>query len=228
LRQLARFVTAERAPERVTELIDYIGRCSTGWQRRAMLRGMLDALPKSEARAGFLSLRTSPAGLASLSGDPELQPMLNELVQSIAIQSEEQAGREVEELVGGQLESFRLGSSLYAVHCSVCHQPDGRGMDGLAPPLRDSEWVLGDPQRSVRVLLHGLAGPIQVAGRDFDMSMPGHGRLGDGEIAGILTYIRRVWNHRADPVSTGMVESIRSATKDRQGQWSADELNEIR
>jgi hypothetical protein len=41
------------------------------------------------------------------------------------------------------------------------------GQPGLAPPLADSEWVLGPDQRLARILLHGAEGPITVAGTDF-------------------------------------------------------------
>ncbi len=29
------------------------------------------------------------------------------------------------------------GAKLYEAHCAVCHQPDGNGSEGIAPPLAD-------------------------------------------------------------------------------------------
>ena len=35
------------------------------------------------------------------------------------------------------------GKLIYAGLCAACHQPTGTGLEGLAPPLVDSDWVLG-------------------------------------------------------------------------------------
>ncbi|HEY1050488.1 MAG TPA: PVC-type heme-binding CxxCH protein, partial [Prosthecobacter sp.] len=40
---------------------------------------------------------------------------------------------------------FEKGKIIYNTLCTACHQPHGFGLDGLAPPLVDSEWVLGKP-----------------------------------------------------------------------------------
>ncbi len=228
LRQLSRLLTAGRSSNRLEQLLELIAATPETWRRRAMLQGMVDSLPRQDSRAGFLKLSRSPAALGSLSRETELQTLLAELLPAIAIQPESADSQEDEQLEGAQLQSFRQGSRLYPVHCAVCHQVDGRGMDGLAPPLRDSDWVLGEPERSIRIVLHGLVGPVRVADKEYDMSMPGHAGLGDDEIAAILTYLRRVWNHRATPVSASRVESVRSATAERETQWTAEELLRIR
>src|SRR6185295_10911674 len=56
------------------------------------------------------------------------------------------------------------GLAVYNKICSPCHQPDGNGSAGLFfPPLAGSEWVQAkDPARIIRIVLHGLSGPIKV------------------------------------------------------------------
>ena len=54
----------------------------------------------------------------------------------------------------------RIGEQKYQTVCAACHQPHGYGLDGLAPPLVDSDWVLGNPDILPRIVLHGLNGPI--------------------------------------------------------------------
>ena len=43
---------------------------------------------------------------------------------------------------------FNAGKSLFAGTCAACHQLHGRGMEGLAPPLADSEVGFGNRQTS--------------------------------------------------------------------------------
>jgi mono/diheme cytochrome c family protein len=78
---------------------------------------------------------------------------------------------------------FDRGKVLYGALCATCHQPTGTGLAGLAPPLVDSEWVLGPADRLARIVLHGLTGPVPVAGTVWQLEMPPLGSLGDEELA---------------------------------------------
>ena len=40
-------------------------------------------------------------------------------------------------------------------------------MPGVYPPLAGSEWVLGSEERLIRIVLHGLKGPVKVKGLEF-------------------------------------------------------------
>ena len=51
--------------------------------------------------------------------------------------------------------------------CLPCHQPEGKGLPGVYPPLAGSDWVRGDASRLIKILLHGLGGPITVAEQTF-------------------------------------------------------------
>ena len=94
---------------------------------------------------------------------------------------------------------FAGGQVLFTQICAQCHQPSGLGMDGIAPPLVDSEWVLGREDRLTRIVLHGLHGPIKVGKKTMDLEMPGLGVLPDEQISSVLTYLRREWGHEANP-----------------------------
>ena len=95
---------------------------------------------------------------------------------------------------------------------------------GLAPPLVDSEWVSGSEQRLIRVVLHGLRGPIKVKGESFEMDMPSLGVLDDEQIAAALTYIRREWGHTFEPVTPAAVKKVRDETASREDAWTMAEL----
>ena len=76
--------------------------------------------------------------------------------------------------------------------CQVCHQPDGRGQERLAPSLVGSALALAAPGIPARILLSGKEGPVGL--------MPPVGSvLSDDQIAGVLTYIRREWGQTGRP-----------------------------
>jgi mono/diheme cytochrome c family protein len=105
----------------------------------------------------------------------------------------------------------------------------GEGLRPLAPPLVNSDWVLGPDSRVIRIALNGVAGPIQVNGLlyqppDVLPEMPALGVLEDVQIAAVLNYIRRDWGHEAPTVSPARVAAIRSEHGDRERPWSAEEL----
>lgn len=122
---------------------------------------------------------------------------------------------------------FDSGKQTYLGLCAACHQPTGRGQEGLAPPLLDSEWVSGSPERIARVVMHGLRGPVNVKGVQYKLDMPAAGFLSDEQIAGVLTYIRREWEHEASPVTVELVKGVRAATQGRTDAWSEPELLQI-
>ena len=57
--------------------------------------------------------------------------------------------------------------------------------------------------------------------------MPALSILPDADIAAVMTYIRREWEHAADPVEEKTVSVIRKATEDREDLWTSKELMEI-
>lgn len=133
----------------------------------------------------------------------------------------------IQPLTETQTALFEKGKTIYATLCAACHQPHGFGLDGLAPPLVDSEWVLGKPEVLARIVMHGLAGPVKVSGRTYNLAMPPLPQLTDEDIAGVLTYIRREWEHTASPVETANVTKIRDQEKGRMMMWTETELKNL-
>lgn len=127
---------------------------------------------------------------------------------------------------------FALGRQQFLNVCSGCHGPDGGGIRRFAPPLRESEWVLGDEKRLSLILLHGMEGPLEVNGKSYDAPeilpvMPSFSTMDNGNLAAIMTYIRREWGHTADPVSAGTVGGIRYRSQGKVTPWKAEELMEV-
>jgi len=121
------------------------------------------------------------------------------------------------------------GKQVFSTTCAACHQATGEGVPGVYPPLAGSEWVTGDEAKVVRILLHGVTGPIEVAGETFNSMMPPWGAtLKDADIAAVLTYVRGTWGNKGAPITAAKVASIRAATTSRTTPWTAAELAAVK
>ena len=112
--------------------------------------------------------------------------------------------------------------------CAVCHQANGLGLPGSFPPLAGSEWATAaNPTAAIRIVLHGLAGPITVKGAKFANMMPAYGTgqpLTDAQVAAVLTYVRSSWGNGDSAVTVEQVAAERSATASRTATWTANDL----
>lgn len=124
-----------------------------------------------------------------------------------------------------------LGKATYVAVCQACHQENGLGLPGAFPPLAGSEWVLGSEERVVRIILHGLQGPIKVKGVDYALVMPPTGpgspfNLNAQKVAAVATYIRKTWGNEAPPVTQAKVDEIRSK-EGNHAPWTGPELEKL-
>ncbi|MFO1218217.1 MAG: cytochrome c [Burkholderiaceae bacterium] len=94
------------------------------------------------------------------------------------------------------------GAALFAQHCATCHQADGSGTVGLAPPLKGEHWAKLGADRGYlpTVVVHGMSGSIKLGGgQTFVGAMPPLGQqLDDATIAEIATHVRRKLHGAAD------------------------------
>ena len=78
-------------------------------------------------------------------------------------------------LQGLDLELYHLGKVIYEKegYCSTCHQSDGKGIkSGGYPPLSETKWVLGDPERLIKITLNGVMGRMEVRGKIYQGKVP--------------------------------------------------------
>jgi mono/diheme cytochrome c family protein len=222
---LARAVRTEAQPRRVARLLD-LAASQTGslnWRKQALLEGAARV-----RRQRPILFPEKPAALASLLSEPTL-PAARELAESfvwpgkpgyvpppppVPLTSEQQA-------------RWSRGRKVFDATCIQCHKADGQGQVGLAPPLVDSAWILGPEERLVRIVLNGIRGPLTFGGISFNSDMPGLGTLTDDEVASVLTYVRREWDHAAAPIDPETVSRIRSELRGRSEAWTEQELLQL-
>ncbi|MDF1755196.1 MAG: sulfatase-like hydrolase/transferase [Verrucomicrobiales bacterium] len=223
---LAGCVMAEAKPARVAQLIPLLNRDDK------IRDVILAAIAKSTYKKPML-LPQEPAELVALqkSGDPDVLTKIDAVLDKITWPNAPE--RQVTSINAPPLNPAQQkladeGGKLYAMVCTACHQPHGRGAPGLAPPLAGSDWVSGSPDRLARVVLHGLYGPIEVNGESWNLHMPGLGAgLDDRKLAGLLTYIRRSWGNVSPSVDPEFIAEVRAETEGRTLPWRADELDQI-
>lgn len=137
-------------------------------------------------------------------GEPELAVMEErKLLSHIRTPDEEK-----DNLQRGLVEK---GAIIYRTYCGTCHQRDGQGASGRFPPLAGTDWVTGDKNRLIRVVLQGLEGSIEVNGENYDNLMPQHSFLSDEDVAQVLTYIRQNFGNEASEISPEEVTQVRSS-----------------
>lgn len=100
------------------------------------------------------------------------------------------------------------GQLIYEQNCLTCHQANGSGVPNLNPPLRGTDWVLGDKTRLINVILKGLQGQ-EIEGDMYDNAMPAHDFLKDNEVADVLTYIRSNFGNKASAITAEEVKAVR-------------------
>jgi mono/diheme cytochrome c family protein len=227
---LAGCVMKERRASRISRLLELVAASPAGSPRQLdLLAAMAGPAPKKGALPPKLTyLESEPAALTALkkANNAKAKKPIAALDKLIAWPGKPGVPPPpvVKPLTEAQQQLFERGRGVYNTLCIACHQPGGVGLDGLAPPLLDSEWVLGPADHAIRIVLHGIDGPINVAGTTWRLSMPPLPQLTDEDIAAVLTYTRREWEHTASPIKPEDVTKVRAQYKERTRSWTADEL----
>ena len=123
------------------------------------------------------------------------------------------------------------GLALYRNICAACHGQGGRGIEGLAPPLDNSEYITGPVNRLALVMLHGMKGPVTVQGQQykFNAQMPGiavNPQLSDQDITDLITYLSNAFGKSERKANPELIKSLREV-KPKDGAFTEPELNAL-
>jgi len=109
--------------------------------------------------------------------------------------------------------SVQRGKKVYEQYCLACHQSGGEGVPRLNPPLIKNEYVLGDKNRLIRIVIKGLNEPIEIDGEEYYNPMPAQPQLTNQQVADVLSYVRSSFGNKASLVTLTEVESLRVKLK---------------
>jgi nitrite reductase (NO-forming) len=195
----------------------------------ALALGGMKALqpkPKEEAKAAAAPAAAAPAPAAPAAAAPA--PAAPAPATASA-PSPAPASAAAAPAGGDSSASKERGKTVYMQVCFACHQPTGLGLPGMFPPLAGSDWVkTKKADRMIRIVLHGLTGPLNINGAPFTSPaplMPPQGAaLSDTQIADVLTFVRAEYGAGASAVTPDQVKAIREAEKARVAMWTEAEL----
>jgi glucose/arabinose dehydrogenase/mono/diheme cytochrome c family protein len=202
-----------------------------GWREKAVLTGL--AIHATNSRLLPIQLTKAPAILtpASTGLNAAQKAQLAQLFEWPGHKVNRSAALTKNPLNEEDRKLFVVGRQHYLTTCAGCHGTDGAGLNRFAPPLIGSDWVVGDEKRLALLVLHGMEGPVDVAGKVYDVPeilpvMPAHSTMDDAVLTAILTYIRNEWGNAAGPMGRRVVGTTRHTSQGRVVPWTARELNQ--
>ena len=100
--------------------------------------------------------------------------------------------------LAGTARAASSGAELYARHCIACHQAEGEGTPGIAPPIAGvlAKRAATPEGREFfpRLLLNGMTGSIVSQGIRYNGNMPPVANLADAELAAIVNHVLSAFN----------------------------------
>lgn len=98
-------------------------------------------------------------------------------------------------------QSYSEGAKIYNNFCASCHLSSGEGIANAFPPINNSNWLTEKRTATIRAVKHGLKGPIEVNGVEYNSLMPAMG-LTDEEVRDVLNYIFYAWDNNVEKPAT--------------------------
>ncbi len=135
--------------------------------------------------------------------------------------------------------SIMAGSAIFNSLCVTCHGPGGKGITVAgstalaAPPLAESKRMNADKSVLIKIVMHGLTGPVD--GKEYPSVMPSLGANSDEWVASVVNYVRyefgtayRRFRRPGDTtrvaVSIPDVAAVRAQFAKRTDLWTLAEL----
>jgi mono/diheme cytochrome c family protein len=111
-------------------------------------------------------------------------------------------------------ESIVAGEEIYQDFCLQCHLTTGVGVSGVFPPLKNSDYLMNNIDKSIAGIKFGLKGEIVVNDQIYDGVMAKQG-LDNEEIADVMNYILNQWGNSFDAqITTQQVSEVQKSVLD--------------
>ena len=231
IEQLAASVMSKQQPKELVHLLELLNSNKQDWKTLAIINGLSFFNPTSEDAR--ITLQKPPKIFQTKLPDSVLMDKVAKLSLLFTWPGKPTSVNNLADKITYEIDPqvISRGRNLYLTVCASCHGNDGKGMSRFAPPLFRSEWVLESPERLSRILLHGMEGPVNVNGKNYQTPdilpvMPAFATTPAEDLAAIMTYIRQEWGHNASPVDPGLVGKIRVMSQGKITPWTVEELLE--
>ncbi len=190
-------LTADTEPEVLQQLILSL-RINNGDEAKQIVKSIVDQHPDSE--------------IIKVTAAENLNPSFD-VIKALRDHYRMRGGDAATQIVNG----YRI----FEEYCSTCHGKDGKGIRQLTPSLIGSPRVTGDQETTIKIVLHGLTGPVD--GVEYNGPMAPNAQQSDEYIADVVSYIREHLN-QSGTVWRGRIRQVREKNKDRNTYWTLKEL----
>lgn len=103
---------------------------------------------------------------------------------------------------------YANGEKVYQANCVACHQSEGEGVEGVFPPLANSDYLMADKNRAIKQIINGSSGEMVVNGITYNTVMPPQ-PLNDEEVKDVMNYILNAWGNNGGEVTLEEVKAQR-------------------
>lgn len=104
--------------------------------------------------------------------------------------------------------SMERGKEIYSRNCVSCHMDQGEGLEGIFPPLANSDYMLADKKRAMSQILKGVSGEMTVNGKKYNGEMNGYD-LTDDQVSDLMNYIFNSFGNKGGITKPEEVKAVR-------------------
>jgi mono/diheme cytochrome c family protein len=104
--------------------------------------------------------------------------------------------------------SAERGKEIYLRNCVSCHMDQGEGLEGIFPPLANSDYMLADKKRAIKQTLYGATGEMTVNGKVYNGEMNGFD-ITDEEMSDLMNYIYNSFGNKGGVITPEDVKAVR-------------------
>ncbi len=118
----------------------------------------------------------------------------------------------------------KRGSDLYLQICANCHKADGSGK-AIAPPLLNSQIVLNEEEKLLKIVIKGFKGAIVRNGKNYNSVMPGFKAIPHEDLTHVINFVRKNFgNENSELIPTVRIITTKIDTLTKKGAYSESEL----
>jgi mono/diheme cytochrome c family protein len=104
--------------------------------------------------------------------------------------------------------SRERGKEIYLMNCMSCHMEQGEGLEGIFPPLANSDYMLSNKKRAIQQTLYGVTGEITVNGKIYTGEMAGFDYT-DEQMSDVMNYVFNSFGNKGGAITPSEIKAAR-------------------
>jgi mono/diheme cytochrome c family protein len=104
--------------------------------------------------------------------------------------------------------SSERGKEIYLRNCISCHMEQGEGLEGIFPPLANSDYMLSNKKRAIQQTLYGISGEMTVNGKVYNGEMNGYD-LTDEQMSDLMNYVFNSFGNKGGAITPAEIKAAR-------------------